>query len=35
MSRSPYFFVERPDRNTGKYEMQHPIVWNYNQAIRN
>ena len=32
MSRSPYFFVERPDRNTGKYEMQHPIVWNYNHT---
>ena len=32
MSRTPYFFVERPDRNTGKYEMQHPIVWNYNHT---
>jgi len=32
MSRSPYFFVERFDRNTGKYEMQHPIVWNYNHT---
>ena len=32
MGRSPYFFVERPDRNTGKYEMQHPIVWNYNHT---
>ena len=32
MSRSPYFFVERPDRNTGKYEMQHPLVWNYNHT---
>lgn len=28
MSRTPYFFVERPNPNTGKYEMQHPIVWN-------
>lgn len=32
MSRSPYFFVERPDYNTGKYEMQHPIVWNYDHT---
>ena len=32
MSRSPYFFVERPDYNTGKYEIQHPIVWNYNHT---
>jgi hypothetical protein len=32
MSRSPFFFVERFDRNTGKYEMQHPIVWNYNHT---
>lgn len=32
MSRSPYFFVERFDNNTGKYELQHPIVWNYNHT---
>lgn len=32
MSRSPFFFVERPDRNTDKYEMQHPIIWNYNHT---
>lgn len=32
MSRIPYFFVERPDRNTGKYEIQHPIVWNYDHT---
>lgn len=32
MSRSPYFYVERFDRNTGKYELQHPIVWNYNHT---
>lgn len=32
MSRSPFFFVERFDRNTGKYEMQHPIVWNYDHT---
>ncbi len=32
MSRSPYFFVERFDKNTGKYELQHPIVWNYNHT---
>lgn len=32
MSRSPYFFVERPDYHTGKYEIQHPIVWNYDHT---
>lgn len=32
MSRSPYFFVERYDINTEKYELQHPIVWNYNHT---
>lgn len=32
MSRTPYFYVERFDRNTGKYELQHPIVWNYNHT---
>ena len=29
MSRSPYFFVEKYDNNTEKYELQHPIIWNY------
>lgn len=32
MSRSPYFFVEKFDNNTNKYEIQHPIVWNYNHT---
>lgn len=32
MSRSPYFFVERFNENTNKYELQHPIVWNYNHT---
>ena len=32
MSRSPYFFVERYDRHTNKYELQHPIVWNWNHT---
>ena len=32
MSRSPFFFVEQFDYNTGKYEIQHPIVWNYNHT---
>lgn len=32
MSRTPMFFVERFDDNTGKYELQHPIVWNYNHT---
>ena len=32
MSRTPFFFVERFDNNTNKYEMQHPIIWNYNHT---
>lgn len=32
MSRSPYFFVERYDTHTKKYELQHPIVWNWNHT---
>ena len=32
MSRSPYFFVERYDRHTNKYELQHPVVWNYDHT---
>lgn len=32
MSRSPYFFVERYDVHTKKYELQHPIVWNWNHT---
>lgn len=32
MSRTPCFYVERFDKNTGKYELQHPIVWNYNHT---
>ena len=34
MSRSPYFFVERPDAHTGKYELQHPLIWNFNHTKR-
>ena len=32
MSRTPYFFIERFDRVTNKYELQHPIIWNYNHT---
>ena len=32
MSVTPFFFVERFDFNTEKYELQHPIVWNYNHT---
>ena len=32
MSRTPYFFVERFDKHTNKYELQHPIVWNWNHT---
>ncbi len=28
MSRSPYFYVEKLNRDTGEYELQHPYVWN-------
>lgn len=31
MSRSPYFFVERFNSERG-YELQHPIIWNYNHT---
>ena len=34
MSRTPYFFVERPDTHTGKYELQHPLIWNFNHTKR-
>lgn len=30
MSRSPFFFVEKFNFDTGKYELQHPIVKSYN-----
>ena len=32
MSRTPYFFVERYDEHTNKYEMQHPIIWNWDHT---
>jgi hypothetical protein len=32
MSRTPYFFVERYDGHTNKYELQHPIIWNWNHT---
>ena len=32
MSRSPFFFVEKYDSHTNKYELQHPIVWNYDHT---
>ena len=34
MSRSPHFFVERPDAHTGKYELQHPLIWNFDHTKR-
>ena len=34
MSRSPYFFVEKFDSHTKKYELQHPLVWNYDHTER-
>jgi len=34
MSRSPYFFVERYDNNIKRYEIQHPLVWNWNHTKR-
>lgn len=34
MSRSPYFFVERFNEKTEKYEFQHPLVWNWDHTQR-
>lgn len=34
MSRSPYFFVEKFNSHTKKYELQHPIIWNYDHTER-
>ena len=34
MSRTPFFFVERFDNRTHKYEMQHPLIWNYDHTER-
>ena len=34
MSRSPFFFVEKFDDHTNKYELQHPLVWNWNHTER-
>ena len=32
MSRTPFFFVEKFDFNTNQYELQHPIIWNYDHT---
>ena len=34
MSRSPYFFVERYNEKIKGYELQHPLVWDYNHERR-
>lgn len=34
MSRSPYFYVERYDVNTKQYELQHPLIWNWDHSER-
>ena len=34
MSRSPFFFVEKYNWKTCKYEMYHPLVWNYAHTER-
>ena len=34
MSRSPYFFVERYNEITKRYELQHPIIWNSNHTAQ-
>ena len=34
MSRTPYFFVEKFDYNTKRYELQHPIIWNWNHTAQ-
>lgn len=32
MSRTPFFYVEKLNKYTDKYELQHPIIWNYNHT---
>ena len=32
MSRTPCFYVEKFDNHTNKYELQHPIVWNWDHT---
>ena len=32
MSRSPFFFVEKYNSKTEKYELQHPFVYNYDHT---
>ncbi len=32
MSRSPFFFVEKYNERTKKYELMHPFVWNYDHS---
>ena len=34
MSRTPRFFVENFNSEIGKYELQHPYVWNYEHTRR-
>lgn len=32
MSASPYFYVEKYNSKTEKWELQHPYVWDYNHT---
>lgn len=34
MSRSPFFFIENFDGYTNKYEMYHPLVWDFRHTKR-
>lgn len=34
MSRSPYFYVEKYNSKTKKYELEHPLVWNWERSKR-
>ena len=34
MSRSPYFYVERFNKKTGKYELEHPLIWDWEHKER-
>jgi hypothetical protein len=34
MSRSPYFYVERFNEKTGKYELEHPLIWDWKHEKR-
>lgn len=34
MSKTPFFFVERYDSTLEAYDLQHPLIWNYDHTER-